>query len=168
MSDFFKLIDNYYVYEAYLKVLNFFPNKTDYLYGSSLVKPLVFWIPRSIWEDKPEELTSFIGKLVYGHTKSQGYSTGMTITGEFYLNFGIYGVIFFSLLLGMITSFLINRLLITKKESYIMISLMFIIYFPHIVRGGISLTIISLIIFSLVFILFIKTSYLYKKWSFNK
>lgn len=162
-GDFLKLIDNYFVYEVYLKVLDFFPSKISFLYGTSLLKPFIFWVPRTIWENKPEELTTWIAKIVYLGSKPNGYSTGMTLTGEFYLNFGITGVIVFSLMTGYVLSKVINALLKNKNEYHLIMGLTIMIYFPHIVRGGISLSIITLALFAIFFTIFFKTSYLYKR-----
>lgn len=165
-SDIMRLTDNYYVYEVYLKTINYFPNIHDYLYGSSLLKIFVFWIPRDIWDSKPEELTTYVGRLFYGTSRGVGYSTGMTLTGEFYINFGIFGVIILSFVLGYLSIAIISKLLTSDKEYVVIIALTYIIYFPHITRGGISLTIISELIFAIIFILFFKTSYLIKKIKF--
>jgi len=158
-----KLIDNYFVYEAYLKTIEYFPKMHDYLYGNTIIRVLFFWIPREVWENKPEGLTSYVARLFFGTSRSAEYSTGMTITGEFYINFGVMGVVIFSLLLGYISAYMVKRLLITNKEYVQIISLMFIVYFPHIARGGSSTTIIMIILYSIIFVLFFKTDYFYKK-----
>jgi oligosaccharide repeat unit polymerase len=163
-SEFLQLVDSYYVYEAYIKILKHFPSQEDFLYGYSYIKPFVFWIPRSIWEDKPEGLSSLVVEKIYGTSKGLEYSTGFTLTGEFYANFGFVGMILCSMLLGLFMGFVSRKMISTKNEYTFIISLTTIIYFPHMARGGIlETTILFLFIFYIIFITFYKTKYLYKK-----
>lgn len=163
-SDFLRLIDSYYVYEAYLRILKYFPRHEDFLYGYSYIKPFVFWIPRAIWENKPEGLSSLVVEKIYGTSKGSEYSTGFTLAGEFYANFGFVGMLICSLMIGLSIGFVSRKMISTKNEYTFVISLTTIIYFPHIARGGIlETTILFLIIFYLIFMLFFKTKNLYKK-----
>ena len=77
-----------------------------YLYGSSLFGLLFFFVPRSIWPDKP--IISF-GKVVSeeylgGYFWDTGISAAPTWIGELFANFG-----FFSLPVFLLTLFLIFR-----------------------------------------------------------
>jgi len=168
IEDFFKLVDNYFVYEAYLHTLEYFPKYHLFLYGDSLIKPFIFWIPRSIWEDKPEGLTTFLPKLFYGTSRGSEYSTGMTITGEFYVNFGLLGVVLFSFLFGYISIFITKKLLTSNKEEMLIIALMYIVYFPHLIRGGIGTTVVFELLFSLFFILFFRMPNIFKRINWRK
>lgn len=71
------------------------PNKDSYLYGKSYLEAFVFWVPRAIWEDKPQGSMS---KL----TNEIGGAAGVAVPeyGELYANFGIPGVILGSALLA--------------------------------------------------------------------
>lgn len=166
---FLKLIDNYFVYEAYLKVLNHFPKYQDYLYGITYLKPIIFWIPRTIWDDKPLGLSHLIVPMIYGNSRGLEYSTGFTLTGEAYINFGFIGVIFGSIILGYALGFVSKKMISTKNEYTFIISLTILIYFPHIARGGIiDITLLFLIIFYIIFLFFYKTKYLYKNIMIRK
>lgn len=157
-----KMIDTYFVYEIYTKVIRDFPKKHDYIYGASLVKPFVFWIPRFIWEDKPESLTSYIGRYYYGTSRGKEYSTGMTITGEFYINGGLVGILVLSFLFGVITAFFTKEYLCSAKEYIKIFSIVYIVSFPSLMRGGIAATAIGLFIIFIYFYLFSKFKYLFK------
>lgn len=58
-----------------------------FLNGITLAKPLVAWIPRSVWPAKPHNFSYIVGREVVG----PGVSVGATSLGEFYGNFGILG-----------------------------------------------------------------------------
>lgn len=160
---FLKMIDAYYVYNIYTKVLEDFPKNHDYLYGASLIKPFVFWIPRSIWKNKPESLPVYIGRYYYGQTRGKDYSTGMTITGEFYINDGLYGIIVFSFLFGLISSFFAKQYLKARTEYGRNISMIYFLIFPSLIRGGIAATIIMFILLIIFLFLVFKLKQYLKK-----
>ena len=57
-----------------------------FIYGETvLVKPLTFFIPREIWDDKPLGLGTRIGNDIFG---IDGLSLNSLMYGEFYANFG--------------------------------------------------------------------------------
>jgi len=68
-----------------LGIIKDFPAQVDLFYGVSMLKPLVFWIPRSYWESKPESIAVMI-KEVY----MPGIDTSLatTVYGEVFANFG--------------------------------------------------------------------------------
>ncbi len=139
---FLKMIDIYYVYNVYTMILKTFPKHHDYIYGASLIKPFVFWIPRFIWKDKPESLPAYIGRYYYGTSRGNNYSTGMTITGEFYINGGVIGIIVFSFLFGLISACFAKQYLESEYESSKIISMIYFVLFPSLMRGGIAATVI--------------------------
>lgn len=64
-------------------------------WGSSLFATSVFWVPRSVWESKPDgfgvEIIPITQPQLYG---AVGYSDAATIGGEFVWNFGlVWGMI---------------------------------------------------------------------------
>jgi len=162
-AEIFQLTDNYFVYEAYLHVISYFPKIHDYFYGSSLIKPFLFWIPREIWNDKPEGLTTYLPKLFYGMTRGAEYSSGMTITGEFYANYGIYGVIVLSFFFGYISLYIAMKMIRPRNESELLLGLTYLVYFPHLMRGGISTSVTFIFLYYLLFLLFFRTKQYFKK-----
>ncbi len=80
-------------------------NKYDnFLYGTTYLKPLFFYLPRSIWLSKPESITVIAAKE-YG-----GASLVTTIMGEMYMNFYLFGIILLPIFL-LILDYLLTRAL---------------------------------------------------------
>jgi len=74
-------------------IYNIFNNFDKTLYGVSYLKLFMFYIPRSIWESKPESIT----KIVANHFGSASLVT--TMIGEIHINFYYLGIILLPLLL---------------------------------------------------------------------
>lgn len=70
-----------------------FNRYTDYLYGATYIKPFVFYIPRSIWANKPQSITVLAADFLGGS------SLVTTIIGEVYMNFYLLGIIILPFLL---------------------------------------------------------------------
>lgn len=70
-------------------VYHSFGHRRPFLYGATLVKPLVAWIPRAWWPEKPANFSWIIGQELVG----EGVSVNSTSIGEFYGNFGVLGAI---------------------------------------------------------------------------
>ena len=69
------------------------PENAPYLWGVTYLKPLFWWIPRSIWPEKPESVMMRIVHEPKPYSFAGGTSQGVTILGEMYWNLGIPGVI---------------------------------------------------------------------------
>ncbi len=65
------------------------PNRIPFLYGETFAKAFVFWIPRTIWNDKTVRVGQIIGETYAG---DPALSIVATLPGEAWLNFG-YGAI---------------------------------------------------------------------------
>ena len=141
-SLFLKSIDTFHTYEMYLFVIRDFPEKFEFIYGVSLLKPLFSFIPRAVWEKKPENLTNSLPKLYYGNSRGYNYSSGMTIIGEFYINFGIIGVLFLNYLFGYISGYFVKFFYSNQSDFKRIIGLSYLAIFPSLMRGGINTTVI--------------------------
>lgn len=97
-------------------VVETYPSRRPYLGGSTLIKPAVAWIPRSVWEDKPVNFPTIIGQQLV----RDGVSLNSTSMGEPYANLGFAGVIYIPILLYAICYIfetIDNVLLIGKMSS---------------------------------------------------
>lgn len=78
----------------------------SFLYGATYLKAVVFYLPRSIWQSKPESITIITGYFL------GGASLVATIIGEMYMNFSLFGIfllpIFLWFLEGFLTKYLRN------------------------------------------------------------
>ena len=81
-----------------------FNSYDKFLYGSTYLKPLFFYFPRSIWTSKPESITILAAK------EFGGASLVTTIIGEMYMNFYLFGIILLPLFLIFIDYFFTKML----------------------------------------------------------
>lgn len=91
---------NFDAYSMLINIMNYV-DLHGITYGRQLFGALFFYIPRSLWHDKP------IGSGAYVADKLGFYFTNVSapLVGEGYINFGLIGVIIF----GMMTGFLIKK-----------------------------------------------------------
>ncbi|WP_164073741.1 hypothetical protein [Stenotrophomonas maltophilia] len=66
------------------------PNRIAFLYGETFAKAFIFWIPRSVWNDKTVRVGQIIGEAYAG---DPALSIVATLPGEAWLNFGYAAVI---------------------------------------------------------------------------
>lgn len=65
----------------------------DFGYGSTFWASLVFWVPRAIWEEKPDGFGRVLTAIFDPALLEVGQSYAALIQGEFYYDFGWAGVI---------------------------------------------------------------------------
>lgn len=84
------------------------PDQRGFLYGTTYVAALAFWIPRAMWEDKPRGAGAHASALLFrGRETMDGYSgASYPVNGaaEAYWNFGYPGVLVVSGLFGAVLS----------------------------------------------------------------
>lgn len=102
----YTLESNFDIYKTYYGVVQTYPEKESYWYGQAVIaSPIIMWIPRFIWADKPlgteYPLTMGIMKAC-GDDAIEGAAMASPNITEYYLDFGILGVIFYSFILGVI------------------------------------------------------------------
>ena len=74
-------------------------------YGEQLLGSFFFWMPRSVWSSKPVGSGLFLAdELNYSYS-----NVSMNFIGEGFLNFGIIGVILFSVVLAIYTKVIDSR-----------------------------------------------------------
>jgi hypothetical protein len=72
-------------------VLRDFPDRMAFLMGSSLIKPFVFWVPRSVWSEKPLRVSQVLGMEYAG---DEYLSLVSSFVGEIWANFGPFFILF--------------------------------------------------------------------------
>lgn len=136
-------------YDNYLYLLNKV-NLTGELFGSTLMKFLVFFIPRQVWHDKPLDAQQLIIDEQINYTFASGTSQSMNFLGELYWNFGLFGAFVGFFLIG----FLVKTSQAVSENSSKYLIATFLIFSPCIFlmwRGAISTTFIDSIL-SFIFI----------------
>ncbi|RMG74048.1 MAG: O-antigen polysaccharide polymerase Wzy [Chloroflexi bacterium] len=105
------------------------PSQIDYQIGSTFYPLLIGWIPRAIWPNKP-----ILSQGAFMHNVIIGASTqsnvGLTSIGDFYLNFGLLGVLIGMFLLGVIirTIYLYGQ---SFTKSIMYLSLFYFMLYPQ-------------------------------------
>jgi hypothetical protein len=112
----------------------------ELLLGSSLIRPLFFLIPRSIWPGKPLDTQLLIVDERYGAISEFGGGTSQSITlvGELFWNFSFFGVFFGFFFLSLIIKSLDSILYKTKSLSTIYLLSVLSPFFFIIWRGAYS------------------------------
>lgn len=101
-------------------------------YGEQLLGVILFFIPRSFWENKPYSTGHYLGQqLDYSWKK-----IAVSFFGEGYVNFGFLGILIFIFILSYINVFVDNQ---NKKSNNLLIKicfLPFLFYEFMILRGS--------------------------------
>ena len=118
-------------------VLEKVPYDVDYLNGSTYIGVILFWVPRSIWPDKPRGAGAYSSSLIFSKLDSaKGYSGAsypIKSSTELYWNFSYFGVIIGYFLFGI---FLKNLTVIFQYSHInpILVTIFIICLFQ--LRGG--------------------------------
>jgi hypothetical protein len=89
------------IYSQTAMIVETFPDKIDYEYGKSLIPLVLGWVPRPLWPDKPYPFSMF-ANIIKGETlEDRAASIAVGLPGEGYGNFGLFGVLLWSLLMGL-------------------------------------------------------------------
>jgi len=89
-------------YSNLILIVRAYPNEVNYMYGETLIGPLVNFIPRSVWPQKPEAFGYIIGQQFY--PEMIGLSLAPSFLGELWANFSFFGVITGSMICGVINN----------------------------------------------------------------
>lgn len=137
MRAFSTAIDSPTCFFFFGRIVEDVPKQTNYLFGLSYYRVLFFPIPRSFWHNKPIKLTQMLGPVFW--KPYEHVSTGATLVGESYINFGTIGVIFIFAIWGVIIFNLEENLkLLTTNDSIskIVFNIFMLLWIPDIFRGG--------------------------------
>lgn len=119
-------------------IFNVFEKTDRFLYGKSLLN---FFIslgpPRFIWKDKPiiNAGGNDFGRE-YGIINPDNYQTtvGPTIVGDWYMNFGVWGIIFGMLFFGFLYRFIFD-LFIKKTDNSLSGVVIYTVFWIQIIKG---------------------------------
>ena len=75
---------------VFVAVVNRYPRVHDHLMGATIIRPLVFWVPRTIWATKPPPIS-----LIFGFDLLPGLDVSLsgTVFAEYYANLWLFGPI---------------------------------------------------------------------------
>jgi hypothetical protein len=110
-----RLNQNYFVGLAAARLQT---GDADYLYGATIWDGVLAVIPRALWPEKP--IAAGSGRIVANMTGldlAEGVSFGVGNVMEFYVNFGMPGIIIGFLLLGWVTGALDLKAAVAERQS---------------------------------------------------
>lgn len=143
-------------FNTFVSIFNDFPTRIDFLYGSSIIKPIVALIPRDLWENKPERISQVIGKFYSG---DEYLSLVTTFFGE---GWGNFGYLFFILLpLFIIFKYVFIKALLDHYEFSV--TILFLLSFS-LIRSSFSAVIMEAFFISIVLSLLCFLIYLFKSF----
>jgi len=102
-------------YRNLISIIELYSHDSSLLLGESLITPVINFIPRFIWEDKPLSFGFILGDTLYPDT---GISLAPSFIGELYANLGIIGVAMGSLFLGAISNNIDYKLSNNSAKPY--------------------------------------------------
>lgn len=100
------ILENFSIVKTYYGVVSSIPEKMDYTFGLQMILyTAIMLIPRALWPSKPQPVSpEVLSVSVSGYAAQAG--TAYPYIGEYYHEFGIVGVIVFSLLAGKMLNWL--------------------------------------------------------------
>jgi len=138
-------------YDNYLFIIDNI-RELGMLYGSSLIKMFIFFIPRVIWPSKPIDVQLLIVEENINFTFAGGTSQSMNLIGEVFWNFGTLGIPLIFFLLGILFK-VIDKNILSSSRFY---KSLYIVFSPTIFliwRGAVSTTVVDSLIVLIVCIL---------------
>lgn len=93
---------NFTLYKTFYGVVEVFPKEYPYQLGRGMIfGTLILMIPRAIWHGKPQE--AIVDYIKWGiNVRASESGLAYNNIGEYYVEFGIIGCIFFMLLFGVV------------------------------------------------------------------
>ena len=92
---------------------NFSPQYTI----GQFIYPFVNFIPRSIFQNKPIELSTIIAKRFYNFGEEQNGGFAPSMMGEFYYDFGFVGIIVGIFLIGLFIGYIQKKLNVSRDNN---------------------------------------------------
>ncbi len=135
------------------------PDRWEYQFGKTFVVWIYAPVPRSIWPDKPAiTLGQEVKVELYGGPVEQGGEIPPSITGEFYINFGLFALLMapaYAFLGGAITKSVYWTLVRYNPTpfSIFVYALLFITILPNFFWTQFSQSVVGLIKLSAVLVL---------------
>lgn len=91
-------------------VIDYMDATQDYQFGSTLLQFVVAIIPRELWINKPVNLDTFVGNRIYGAETFGASAVPPGFFAEMYMNYWYAGILFGSLVLGVVMKMIQNAL----------------------------------------------------------
>jgi hypothetical protein len=137
------------VYEYFLRTIQSLGKTLPYVYGLSLYKVFLIFLPRSVFPSKPLDPSIIMMKHLSPHLYNLGISAGNGFVGESYMNFGLLGIILFGLIFGFLIGY-IEKLFSKNVDCIWEILYIYLIGLSIQLNRGISSALVAFVINSLI------------------
>lgn len=127
---------HYDAYPNFLATIDYFDKKSVVI-GEQLSCSLLFFVPRSIWESKPETTGFLIGNYLIDKYNFNWNNLSNPYISEGYINFGFVGILLFAIILAYVFVLMIRWL---QSEDYLksIFAFYFAIYLMYFLRGDLT------------------------------
>lgn len=126
------ILGNFRIYHSYYAVVKAVPESVPHTLGEQMIEyTIVMMIPRAIWDNKPSPPGMKAIEIGISKYAVQA-GTAYPFIGEFYYEFGITGVIVFSILFGVLFRKIKDKYLNNAKDDFDL--LVFAIMVPTILQ----------------------------------
>jgi len=125
------LLRNFLMFDGFVAVIERVPSEMDYSYGAGYFFAILGFIPRVIWPDKPAWGKEVFTQTVFGVDDSV-FTYGLV--GEFWWNFGAYGVVVGGLLYGFLLG-LLYKYVIRNSQDPMKVIMYFLLMSSLVLRG---------------------------------
>lgn len=161
----YTLESNFDIYKTYYGVVQTYPSKEDYWYGQAVIaSPIIMWIPRFVWPSKPlgTEYPLTIGIMKScGDESIEGAAMASPNITEYYLDFGVFGVIFYSFILGVVCKRML-KLYYSKSLYGVIKYALFCGFLIQLINRGYMAQLVTLIVILYLPLLFYRKYYVTK------
>mgnify|MGYP002600366856 FL=1 len=155
------IIDNFSIYKTYYGIVQNIPSIMNYTFGKLMfMYTLIMFIPRWIWSSKPNPISQKINEIAVSKYASKA-GTAYPYLGEYYHEFGVFGIMFFSYFFGKICSWLKIKMYEINIHSIILYSSICPLLLQIMIRGYTPSN-FYLIIFSVLPIIILKKRSIYE------
>lgn len=149
---------HYDAYPCFLATIDYC-DRNDITYGKQLVPVFFFFVPRSSWHDKPEVTGFKIGNYLIDSYGFNFNNLANPYVSEAYINFGLFGIILFAIVLAMIFVWQM-RWIDSNDRLKSIFAFYFSIYLIYFLRGDLANTYMLILSTFVAVVVFPKGLYL--------
>jgi hypothetical protein len=112
----FIFLGSFDVYENFIHTIDSV-KENGVVYGKQLAGALLFFVPRSIWTDKPLGSGTYIAQFLATKYDVVNFNIGNPLISEMYLNFHVLGIMIGAFLYGTVTALLDRRYWMSVEQG---------------------------------------------------
>lgn len=124
------------IYQPYYTMTEKLPETKQFTYGKTFLYVFLHPIPRSIWNSKPEPPVRDVVRNLFNNERIVNSGMAYPNIGEFYVNFGLLGIVIGMFIFGYIVCRMYNYMIYKDGYFYkIKYSIMFLFILQYVSRG---------------------------------